>query len=328
MSVTLKTLKMLWGRAAGRCSFPDCRLDLVHDDSQTDDSSLVGENCHIVAESNRGPRADASMPESKRNLYQNLILMCRVHHKVIDDTTSVYSVNRLHEIKRQHENWVEHQLGWNVEKQREDELYADIMESWERLAHIDEWSDWSSFILFGGQPSLNVEVDNDLEKLRKSLLKRIWPSRYPQIKDSFDNFALVLNDFQECFRKYAERVDGALITRKIYNIDEWSEEKHFHLLEQYNFQVDLVQDLMLELTRAANLVCDVFRLHVMPDYRLSIGRLTVQSGPSENLSFREMVPEYGLEEKSEFHPYPGFDTFLDVRSTRDFHFGKGHREIT
>jgi hypothetical protein len=55
MSISLKTHKMLWGRAANRCAFPECRRELVMDASETDDESLVGEECHIIAREQNGP---------------------------------------------------------------------------------------------------------------------------------------------------------------------------------------------------------------------------------------------------------------------------------
>ena len=60
MAVTLKTQVMLWGRAAHRCAFPDCRLPLVSDPTETDDESLIGEVCHIVGQSAAGPRGGGS----------------------------------------------------------------------------------------------------------------------------------------------------------------------------------------------------------------------------------------------------------------------------
>lgn len=53
-SLTQKTLKLLWGRAASRCAI--CKRELVMDETETDDASIVGEACHIVAESPDGPR--------------------------------------------------------------------------------------------------------------------------------------------------------------------------------------------------------------------------------------------------------------------------------
>ena len=64
MSISLKTHKMLWGRAASRCAF--CRRELVMDASQTDDESLVGDACHIVAQSAGGPRGDSPLTPEER----------------------------------------------------------------------------------------------------------------------------------------------------------------------------------------------------------------------------------------------------------------------
>jgi HNH endonuclease len=183
MTISVKTQKMLWGRAAGRCSKPDCRLDLYEDETETDDPTLVGENCHIVAESDDGPRADPSMPLERRNSYANLILLCRNHHKVIDAQEGEYTVSGLHEMKAVHEAWVAAQLGFDAAKQRDDELYAGMIETWERLAHVDEWLDWGSRVLGGGQPSMRVEIDRDLRELRSWLLNRVWPRRYPSLNE-------------------------------------------------------------------------------------------------------------------------------------------------
>ena len=49
-------LKLLWGRAGGRCSL--CRKDVFIDEDEAQSSSLVSEYCHIAAESDDGLRAD------------------------------------------------------------------------------------------------------------------------------------------------------------------------------------------------------------------------------------------------------------------------------
>jgi hypothetical protein len=100
MAISVKAQKMLWGRAAGRCSKPECREYLFEDETEADEATLVGENCHIVAESDDGPRANPSMPLEQRNDYSNLILLCRKHHKVIDAQELTYSVEVLHQVKR------------------------------------------------------------------------------------------------------------------------------------------------------------------------------------------------------------------------------------
>ena len=100
MAITERTRKILWAKASARCSI--CHEQLVTESTDTDDPSVSGEEAHIVGQSPNGPRAgDISDVDS----YANLILLCRKHHKQVDDQVSYYTVERLREIKRQHEEW-------------------------------------------------------------------------------------------------------------------------------------------------------------------------------------------------------------------------------
>jgi len=91
MSISQKTRQMLWGRAAGRCAFPDCRKLLFMNASETDDESLIGEECHIIARKSSGPRGKSLLTAKERDDYNNLILICRVHHKQVDDQRNTYT---------------------------------------------------------------------------------------------------------------------------------------------------------------------------------------------------------------------------------------------
>lgn len=325
MSVTLKTQKMLWGRAAGRCSFPECRIVLYEDATETDDPALIGEICHIVAESDGGPRSDPSMPLEQRDKYNNLVLLCRNHHRVIDEQEEAYTVDRLKDLKQEHEAWVLQQLDFDEKKQRDDEHYADIIDSWQRLAHLQDWTAWTSSILSHGQPMMDTDIDKDLYELRIWLLKRIWPRRYADLELAFQNFRVVLQDFHETFRSRTDRSRSSdiLRTERFYKIDQWNPELYHQLLREYEFHVDLVQDLALELTRAANLVCDCIREHVLPAYRLKDGHLMIESGPNFDLSFTSFVVQYDENERQSSRPYAGLQEFLTLRSSRDTYFGSG-----
>lgn len=65
-----------------------------------DDPSVFGEECHIVAQSPGGPRA-AGIADVDG--HDNLILLCRKHHKQVDDQRSHFTVERLKQIKHEHE---------------------------------------------------------------------------------------------------------------------------------------------------------------------------------------------------------------------------------
>lgn len=325
MSVSLKTQKILWGRAAARCAMPECRRQLVEDISETDDPTLVGENCHIVAEKDGGPRSDPETSVDDRNRYGNLILLCNVHHKIIDDNEAVWTVDRLKALKAEHETWVQQSLGLDQAKMRDDSLYADYIDEWVRLSHLDEWTAWSSWLLGSGQPRIWTKVYEDLTLLRRWLLGRIWPGRYPSLERAVANFSQVLQDFQEILHEHLEPFgDGnELITRRFYRIEQWNPRPYAKLVAQYEFHVDIVSDLMLELTRAANLVCEEVRRHIAHNFRLAEGHVIVQRGPNTDLRWIEFVPRYSPEEAAAPTPYPGLPQFYEDRNNRDWAIGTG-----
>ncbi len=290
----------------------------------TDDESLIGEECHIVARSPDGPRDDESFPKDKIDQYENLILMCSVHHKVIDDQPGTYTVKYLKELKSEHERWVKESLEeFDPQKQMDDEIYARYAENWIELAHLNEWKEWTSFIFGSGHPRLYVDMDNSLDRLKDWLFSRIWPKRYEELEDTFENFRRVLQDFRNTFHEHAEKAEDILYTRKFYQIDEWNEEKYERLGKKYEFHVDLVQDLMLELTRAANYVCDKIRRFIDPSFRLNEGALIVGSGPYMPFTWRQHRVEYRGDERIRI-PYPGLDQFKKIRKDRDYCFGVGN----
>lgn len=325
MTVSLKTQKILWGKAAARCAMPECRRQLVEDISETDNPTLVGENCHIVAEKDGGARSDPTMSVEDRNRYANLVLLCNIDHKIIDDNEVVWTVDRLKMLKAEHEAWVEQSLGLDRAKLRDDTLYADYVDEWVRLAHLNEWTAWSSWVLGSGQPRIWVKVDEDLTHLRRWLLGRIWPGRYPSLEHAFGNFQRVLQDFQEVLHEHLEpRARGdTLFTDKFYKIEQWEPPLYAKLVAQYDFHVDIVSDLMLELTRAANLVCDEVRRHIAHNFRLIEGNVIVQRGPDMELRWVEFVPRYSPKEAAAPTPYPGLSQFYDDRDSRDWAIGKG-----
>ena len=317
---------MLWGRAAQRCAFPDCRCELVEDSSQTDAESIHGVECHIVAKKPKGPRGNSCAPAEELDNYANLILLCPKHHKIIDDQRCTYTVGVLREMKRKHIDWVRDSLrGFDQARQRADEIYADYTDDWAKRADIDNWKAWTSNLLWGGQPRLARSRDEELAQLRDWLLSRVWPGTYPALEAAFSNFRLVLCDLQEVFRKYAKPIgenDETLITEKFYQIERWDPPLYERLSSQYDFHVALVEDLALELTRAANFVCDKVREFISPSFRLREGALLVVSGMFIDLTCHTYRVEYRSVERA-LHPYGGLLQFKKNRKGRDVHFGEG-----
>jgi hypothetical protein len=94
---TPKTYQLLYAKSGNRCAFPGCPMAI------SDGLTLFGEAAHIKAENAGGPRYDPTQSSEERRHFENLILLCGVHHKCVDDDIESYPVERLQRIKRDHE---------------------------------------------------------------------------------------------------------------------------------------------------------------------------------------------------------------------------------
>ena len=99
MSISDKTRKILWGMSGNRCAI--CKIKLVIDATDEDSESVVGDECHIISGAPAGPRYSSSFPLEKIDQEENLILLCKVHHKMIDDQHETYTGEIVKGIKKQ-----------------------------------------------------------------------------------------------------------------------------------------------------------------------------------------------------------------------------------
>ena len=67
------------------------------------DAVLVGEICHIEGALPDSARFNAVMTNERRRGYDNLVLMCRNHHKTIDTDEKTWTGAKLKALKRDHE---------------------------------------------------------------------------------------------------------------------------------------------------------------------------------------------------------------------------------
>lgn len=109
MSITDKTRKVLWGRSGNLCAF--CKAHIVVDASAADPESVVGDECHINSGAPNGPRHDPALASDQIDGINNLILLCRVHHKLVDDQSETFTASTLRQLKANHERWVKDRLG-------------------------------------------------------------------------------------------------------------------------------------------------------------------------------------------------------------------------
>lgn len=104
--IPVKDQKILCVRSGNRCANPECRKILVINKTDNDNESLVAQMAHIAGEKEDAPRYEESMTDKERNSYTNLILVCNNCHKMIDDQPHTYTVEKLHEMKNNHEKWI------------------------------------------------------------------------------------------------------------------------------------------------------------------------------------------------------------------------------
>ena len=98
--------KILYGLAAGRCAFPNCRREVILESAIDEKRKQIGKIAHIVGHSNDGPRGDSNYPREKLETYNNWILLCPTCHDIVDAKDSTYTVEILRQYKIDHEKWV------------------------------------------------------------------------------------------------------------------------------------------------------------------------------------------------------------------------------
>jgi hypothetical protein len=110
-SPTIRTVKRLFALSGNECAFPNCSTPLIDKQSK----SVIGQICHIKGEKPKAPRYDPKQTNKQRHSFDNLILLCSAHHKVVDDDESAYTVEDLLNMKHNHESI--HEGNWEIDKE-------------------------------------------------------------------------------------------------------------------------------------------------------------------------------------------------------------------
>ena len=105
MGPNLSTIKKLFAVSGNQCAFEGCDVPLVEDSG-----TVTGEIAHIKAANKEGPRYDPSQSESDRHGYNNLILLCSRHHRIIDAEFKKFTVEYLRRLKSNHQQVGIHEI--------------------------------------------------------------------------------------------------------------------------------------------------------------------------------------------------------------------------
>ena len=103
-AISESTTLQLWVRAGGRCEYHGCNEYLL-EDRLTGYELNLADRAHIVgaSEAARSPRGGDPLPLAERSKVENLMLLCRPHHRMIDRLLKEHGVDGLRQMKREHE---------------------------------------------------------------------------------------------------------------------------------------------------------------------------------------------------------------------------------
>ena len=123
--VSTKTSNNLYALSGNQCAHPECTISLIEDATEESVAHSKGEICHIYAVNETGPRWRSGVTEEELNSLDNLILLCRNHHSIVDRQHESYPASMLKNWKRDHEWKVkQQQTSENLEKARSDQRSA------------------------------------------------------------------------------------------------------------------------------------------------------------------------------------------------------------
>ncbi len=117
------TVKRLFALSCNQCAFPECNTPIIESSGV-----ITGIICHIRARSKGGPRYEPKQTAEQRHSFENLILLCSRHSKIIDSQPERFSVELLEEIKELHER------KGNIELSPQDALNASRMLEEQRIS--------------------------------------------------------------------------------------------------------------------------------------------------------------------------------------------------
>lgn len=177
------TVAKLFALAAGRCSM--CKINAWQEGVKITDMA------HIIAQSSDGPRGDEEY-DGDIDDYDNLILLCVIHHRIVDGNKGAYPTKRLLEIKANHERWIETLLADHSKR------HVDI-EALNALMRYLPFTQLRAAVEFLPR-RLNWPIWMSAETLK------LFPIDHPHCEEFHDS---VLNEYYQNFRKALLKIDLA-----------------------------------------------------------------------------------------------------------------------
>lgn len=179
MAISERDTKKLYSYSAGLCNI--CKESVI--DVVFDSFTQVGERCHI-----HGKREGAArfiLQQENNDTYDNLILLCPRHHKMIDDMPEKFPVEYLLSIKHQHENSV--RLNPHMHSLADSIIVRGIFQTYPLMFFVN----LLNTINLNRIP-LDILLPLEIENALKEYYEYDYPFQYPQLdyltRSFFENF--------------------------------------------------------------------------------------------------------------------------------------------
>lgn len=292
MSISQLDIKLLWGQAGNRCSI--CRKVLSSVNPENQSSVIIGEQAHIVAENEDGPRGKSILIETERDSYDNLILLCPTHHTEIDKNVIAYPIEKLHRIKTAHELWVNDCLTSSIIKTNDANslIYSSLIDTVVERCLIYDWNSWSSCIA-----CTRIEMDKNLYQngypLRRSILSAAFPGTLLDLEESIRAVSMVFNTMINIFAKHCEEQDNRMVEVKFYKNFGRDPELYDEKCKKYMLWQETVISALELLTRTLNWFTSIVRRDINPLFFALEGRFIIEycDGLKTYAKIHEFLPE-------------------------------------
>lgn len=263
MSVSDKDLKILWGKAAGRCAITKKKLVAEASKEIPSQNIVLGEACHIVAESETGPRGKSLLTPEERNSYPNLILLCTEEHTRIDKDPNAWPIEKLHHLKATHEIWVEQQLAEGVD--HEGQVYANLVNTITDSLELSRWDRICDNAIRGIVPQWFTD---GVDTVVFTTFRTNRPGRHPALEAAIKQLAERAETYVKFFvpQSYPDE-HNCLRRRKWYkDIPDDQMEKRFAAVKIFDLWDSICILMIWNFTHALNEYAVAVRKTIKPSY--------------------------------------------------------------
>jgi hypothetical protein len=163
-------IKNLYAKSGNICAFPGCNCNL------TISGSNISQVAHIISERSNGPRHDPNYGDY--DCEENLILLCSIHHKIVDDNEEMYTVDSLLGMKACHEEYIRSLLNKNNINDKVIKDFLGVVHS-NNIRNIIETVDYTA--------PFSVGVFSDIECAIESFNKLLSGSDIPNCEVAIEN---------------------------------------------------------------------------------------------------------------------------------------------